>query len=207
MNIRTHRTNAPPNVWRGHLTWCISGCWSLWGWTAAGWGRSRAAPSPRGGRCRSGTAAPTPAAPWSARTGSRTLGSSTQLLFHTVSVHEHKERLQGLSRRTLLQLVVHDHEVGHGDHEEVEDEAHLAQLTDGRPAQLLHHRLVGALATDGRRVAQDDQPADQEHEGDLGGGGGSHRWASTPNDLKDSRGRSTWWITPMAQVEIVRETK
>lgn len=70
---------------------------------------------------------------------------------------------------TLLQLVIHYHQKGHGDHEEVEDEADLAQMTDGRPAHLLHHRLVSALATDGRGVAQDDQTADQEHEGDLRG--------------------------------------
>ncbi len=70
---------------------------------------------------------------------------------------------------TLLQLVVHYNQKGHRDHEEVEDEADLTQLTDGRPAHFLHHRLVSALATDGRGVAQDDQTADQEHEGDLSG--------------------------------------
>lgn len=68
---------------------------------------------------------------------------------------------------TLLQLVVHYDQEGHRDHEEVEDEADLAQLTDGRPTHLLHHRLVGALTADGRGVAQDDQTADQEHQGDL----------------------------------------
>lgn len=78
---------------------------------------------------------------------------------------------------TLLQLVVHYHQKGHRDHEEVEDEADLAQLTDGRPAHLLHHRLVSALATDGRGVAQDDQTADQEHKGDLSGRSKAERWS------------------------------
>lgn len=71
---------------------------------------------------------------------------------------------------TLLQLVVHYDQKGHSNHEKVEDKADLTQLTDGRPAHLLHHRLVGALATDGRRVSQDDQTTDQEHQGDLRGG-------------------------------------
>lgn len=33
------------------------------------------------------------------------------------------------------------------------------------------HRLVSALATDGRRVAQDDQTTDEEHKRDLRGEG------------------------------------
>lgn len=84
---------------------------------------------------------------------------------------------------TLLQLVIHYNQKGHRDHEEVEDEAYLTQLTDGRPAHLLHHRLVSALATDGWRVAQDDQTTDQEHEGDLSEG--------KPND---GAKRSRWHI-------------
>lgn len=70
---------------------------------------------------------------------------------------------------TLLQLVVHYDQKGHSNHEKVEDEADLTQLTDGRPAHLLYHRLVGALATDRRGVAQDDQTTDQEHQRDLSG--------------------------------------
>lgn len=68
---------------------------------------------------------------------------------------------------TLLQLIVHDHQEGHSNHEEVKDEADLTQLADGRTAHVLDHRLVGALATDGGRVAQDDQTTDEEHQGDL----------------------------------------
>lgn len=68
---------------------------------------------------------------------------------------------------TFFQLVIHYDQEGHRDHEEVEDKANLTQLTDGRPTHLLHHRLVGALATDGRGVAQDDQTTDQEYKGDL----------------------------------------
>lgn len=54
---------------------------------------------------------------------------------------------------TFLQLVVHNHQEGHSDHEEVEDEADLTQLADGWAAHLLDHRLVGALAADVGRVA------------------------------------------------------
>ncbi len=68
---------------------------------------------------------------------------------------------------TLLQLIIHYHQKGNRDHEEVEDEADLTELSDGRATHLLHHRLVSALATDGRRVAQNDQTTDQEHQGDL----------------------------------------
>ena len=71
---------------------------------------------------------------------------------------------------TLLQLVVHYNQEGHRDHKEVDDEADLTQLADGGPTHVLHHRLVGALATDGGGVAQDDQTTDQEHQGHLGGG-------------------------------------
>lgn len=75
--------------------------------------------------------------------------------------------LQSVVELTFLQLIVHYNQEGHSDHEEVEDEADLTQLADGWPAHVLDHRLVGALATDGRGVAQDDQTTDEEHEGDL----------------------------------------
>lgn len=68
---------------------------------------------------------------------------------------------------TLLQLIVHNHQEGHSNHEEVKDEADLTQLANSRPAHMLDHRLVSALATDGGRVAQDDQTTDEEHKGDL----------------------------------------
>lgn len=75
--------------------------------------------------------------------------------------------LKKVGKLTLFQLVVHYDQKGHRNHEEVEDEADLTQLADGRPAYLLHHRLVGALTADGRGKAQDDEPTDQEHQGDL----------------------------------------
>lgn len=81
---------------------------------------------------------------------------------------ETKRRIRRLSPElTLPQLVVHDHQEGHGNHEEVEDEADLTQLADGPSTHLLHYRLVGALTADGRGVAQDDQTTDQEHKGGL----------------------------------------
>ena len=68
---------------------------------------------------------------------------------------------------TFLQLIVRYDQKGNGDDEEVENKAYLAQLADGGPTQPLDHRLVGALAADGRRVAQYDEATDQEHQGDL----------------------------------------
>lgn len=68
---------------------------------------------------------------------------------------------------TLLQLVPDHPEEGHGDHEQVDDEAGLTQPPDGRSTQPSNHALVGGLATDGGGIAQDDQPADQEDQGDL----------------------------------------
>lgn len=83
-----------------------------------------------------------------------------QLQVSYLQQHKHK-------KLTLLQLIINYDQEGHRDHEEVEDEADLTELTDGRPTHLFHHRLVGALAADGWRVTQDDQTADQEHKGDL----------------------------------------
>lgn len=71
---------------------------------------------------------------------------------------------------TLLQLVPNHPEEGHGDHEQVDDEAGLTQLPNGGAAQVSDHALVGGLAADGSSVAQDDQPADEEDQGDLRGG-------------------------------------
>ena len=68
---------------------------------------------------------------------------------------------------TLLQLVADHPEEGHGDHEQVDDEAGLTQLADGRATQPSDHTLVGGLAADGGSIAQDNQPADQEDQGDL----------------------------------------
>lgn len=49
---------------------------------------------------------------------------------------------------TLLQLVLHDHQEGNANHEEVEAEAHLAELTYGSAAHLTHHILVRLLPAD-----------------------------------------------------------
>lgn len=68
---------------------------------------------------------------------------------------------------TLLQLVPDYPQEGHGDHEQVDDEAGLTQLPDGGATQPSNHALVGGLATDGGGIAQDDQPTDQEDQGDL----------------------------------------
>lgn len=75
--------------------------------------------------------------------------------------------LKRQSLLTLFQLVIHYNQKGHRDHEKVEDEADLTQLTNGRATQLLHHRLVGVLTTDGGGITQNDQATDQEHERDL----------------------------------------
>lgn len=63
---------------------------------------------------------------------------------------------------TLLQLVPDHSEEGHGDQEQVGQEAGLTQLPHGGATQLTDHTLVGGLATDRCCVAQDDQAADQE---------------------------------------------
>lgn len=68
---------------------------------------------------------------------------------------------------TLLQLVPNHSEEGYRDHEQVDDEASLAELPDGGATQLSNHALVGNLAADGGSIAQDDQPTDQEDQGDL----------------------------------------
>lgn len=68
---------------------------------------------------------------------------------------------------TLFQLVVHDDQKGNRYHEEVEDETDLAQLPDGRSADLFDHCLVCAPTADGRGVTQDDEAAGEEDERDL----------------------------------------
>lgn len=66
-------SHPPTHPRHGNLTWCISECWSLLGWTAAGWGGHRGAPGRSAGPCRSGTASLTLANRSPAHTGSRTL--------------------------------------------------------------------------------------------------------------------------------------
>lgn len=164
----------------GHLTWCISECWSLWRWTVVGWGAHRAAPAQSARPCRNGTAFLTPASQSPAHTGSHTLkhkrtdNTPTRSHPRTDTKRKHQVQTVGLNvcltlQLTLLQLVVHYDQKRHSNHKKVEDKADLTQLTDGRPAQRLYHRLVGALATDGGGVAQDDESTDQEHQGDLSG--------------------------------------
>lgn len=63
---------------------------------------------------------------------------------------------------TFLQLVTHHPEEGHGDHEEVEEEANLAELPCCCPAHRSDNPLVGGLGAEGRCVAQHRQPAHQE---------------------------------------------
>lgn len=68
---------------------------------------------------------------------------------------------------TFLQLVLHDHQEGDANHEEVEAKADLAELPHGPAAHLPHHVLVGRLPADGRGVPEDHQAADEEDQGDL----------------------------------------
>lgn len=74
-----------------------------------------------------------------------------------------------LGTLTFLQLVTHHPEEGHGDHEEVEEEAELAELPRRRPTHRPHDPLVGGLGAERRRVAQHRQPAHQEHQRALRG--------------------------------------
>lgn len=74
-----------------------------------------------------------------------------------------------LCRLTFLQLVLDHHQEGHADHEQVEAEADLAELSGSSSAHFPHHVLVGPLSADGRRVAQDDESADEEHQAYLQG--------------------------------------
>lgn len=87
---------------------------------------------------------------------------------------------------TLLQLVPDHPQEGHRYHEQVDDEASLAQLSDGGATQPSDHTLVGVLVADGGGIAQDDQPTDQEDEGDLQsrtvGQGAPRTQASRPLD-------------------------
>lgn len=57
-------------------------------------------------------------------------------------------RHRGIPPLTFLQLVLHDHQEGDADHEEVEAEADLAELPDGSPTHLTHHILVRVLPAD-----------------------------------------------------------
>lgn len=68
---------------------------------------------------------------------------------------------------TFLQLVLHNHQEGHANHEEVEAEAHLAELTYGWPAHPTHHILVGLLPADRRGITKNNQTADEENQGNL----------------------------------------
>lgn len=74
---------------------------------------------------------------------------------------------RGIPPLTFLQLVLHDHQEGHADHEEVEAEADLAELPDGSPTHLTHHILVRLLPADRRGVTENNQAADEENQRNL----------------------------------------
>lgn len=71
------------------------------------------------------------------------------------------------SSLTFLQLVLHNHQEGNANHEQVEAEADLAELAYGSPAHLAHHILVGVLPADRRGITKNNQTADQENQGNL----------------------------------------
>lgn len=68
---------------------------------------------------------------------------------------------------TFLQLVLHNHQEGNANHEEVEAEAHLAQSADGSAAHLTHHILVRLLPADWRGITENNQAADEENQRNL----------------------------------------
>lgn len=68
---------------------------------------------------------------------------------------------------TFLQLVLHNHQEGDANHEEVEAEAHLAELPYGSPAHLTHHILVRLLPANRRGITKNNQTADEENQRNL----------------------------------------
>jgi len=82
---------------------------------------------------------------------------------------------------TFLQLVAHHPEQGHGDHEEVEEEADLAELPRRRPAEGPDDPLVGGLGAEGGRVAQHRQPTHQEDQRALRGQDPTRSTTTTPH--------------------------
>lgn len=94
------------------------------------------------------------------------------------------------SELTFLQLVAHHPQQSHGDHEEVEKEAELADPPRRRAAHRPHHALVGGLGAECRRIAQHCQPAHQEHQRAL---------RDTAGAPGPSRGHTEGvWISPTA---------
>lgn len=76
-------------------------------------------------------------------------------------------RYSGPPTLTLLQLVLHNHQEGNANHEEVEAEAHLAKPTNGWTAHLTHHILVCLLPADWRGITENNQTADEENQRNL----------------------------------------
>lgn len=74
---------------------------------------------------------------------------------------------RGIPPLTFLQLVLHNHQEGNADHEEVEAEADLAELPYGSPAHLTHHILVRLLPADWWGITENNQTADEENQRNL----------------------------------------
>lgn len=83
------------------------------------------------------------------------------------TLNSEETRHRGVPPLTFLQLVLHNHQEGNADHEEVEAEADLAELPYGPPAHLPHHILVRLLPADRRGITEDNQAADEENQRNL----------------------------------------
>lgn len=97
---------------------------------------------------------------------------------------------------TFLQLVLHNHQEGNANHEKVEAEAHLAELTYGSPAHLTHHILVRLLPADRRGMTKNNQPTDEEHQRNL------KKNKSNVTHLKGKQ--SSWWRIQVLSGSIIR---
>lgn len=68
---------------------------------------------------------------------------------------------------TFIQLILHNHQKGHRDHEEVENKADLAQMADPLSTHLSHHIVIRVLPTDWWGIAKNDQSTYQKYQRHL----------------------------------------
>lgn len=68
---------------------------------------------------------------------------------------------------TFIQLILHNHQKGHRDHEEVENKADFTQMADPLSTHLSHHIMIRVLPTDWRGIAKYDQPTYQKYQRHL----------------------------------------
>lgn len=105
----------------------------------------------------------------------------------TISIEPTSWKIFHKSVLTFLQLVLHHHQEGDTDHEEVEAETDFTELTHSSSTHLTHHVLIRLLPADWWCIPEDDQTTDEENQRHL-----QEHQERTPNLFSFTHTQTSW---------------